>query len=558
MKFSGHPVISYKDIYGEIVSEQFADLFKDIPTNVVIEIVSNFMAKIHTEETSAIHQEEIVKNWIERFPNQDRNEILEKLSEFDFIFFNNVSSLFFIEHALLNFQPHREIDDLTPKEEYQLFRAYLKATQEWTEAQHASMNVKAIKDTEDFIKLILPAYLPYYEFRKFKTFWIELAKAIYFFKFIERDNKLGPYLNDFLTVQKVATWEEYLFRLTSMYIQPFILGRKSVLIVDDKDDETDKFLENIVIEVSEFKKEQDFLKLRLKPVYKLSNRHFSFFNFNFLVDKIFQSIQFDFATILKNKGVVKGLDEFKTTYYSEEFAEKYFLNEVVPYLIGKRDRVISLNGDKLANQLGAKGPDYYLRCGTKIFVIELKDILISAKVKWSLDFDVVKDEILRKLMVNERGKPKGITQLVNFITTFKKDGFFFDKLNIVDANIYPILICTDDSLNAFGVNRILTTEFRTMLRSHSIPAKVNDPILIHIDTIIQYQDIIHDKKIPVAHLFNAYIDFVTRLNKWDEIPFHWFISFKDFLPKYLYDKGIRVSLFPRSLGKVLSEIIKEK
>ena len=93
---------------------------------------------------------------MERFPAADSDKILEELSKFSFNFFNNISSLFFIEHALLNFYPHQETKDLTPEQEYRLFRAYLKATQEWTEVQHASMNVKAIKSEEDFIKIILP------------------------------------------------------------------------------------------------------------------------------------------------------------------------------------------------------------------------------------------------------------------------------------------------------------------------------------------------------------------------------------------------------------------
>ena len=51
-------------------------------------------------------------------------------------------------------------------------------------------------------KLSYPAYLPYYEFQESKIFWIELAKAIYFFQFIEQDKMLGAYLNDFLSAQK--------------------------------------------------------------------------------------------------------------------------------------------------------------------------------------------------------------------------------------------------------------------------------------------------------------------------------------------------------------------
>jgi len=250
--------------------------------------------------------------------------------------------------------------------------------------------------------------------------------------------------------------------------------------------------------------------------------------------------------------------QFERNIHSEEFTEKYILNAVMPYLIGKRDKVIALNGDELAHQLGDKGPDYYMRCGTKIFVIELKDILIPAKVKWSHDFDTIKDEILKKLKTNQKGKAKGITQLANFISKIKKEGFSFDKVNNIEFNIHPILICTDDSLNAFGINRMLTIEFRNLVKPVAIPAKVYDPILIHIDTIIQYQDIIHDKKIPVAHLFNDYIEFVTRPRNLDELPLHWFLSFKDFLPKYFYDKGVKVEGFPRSLRKVLAEIIQEK
>lgn len=46
-------------------------------------------------------------------------------------------------------------------------------------------------------------------------------------------------------------------------------------------------------------------------------------------------------------------------------------------------------------------PDFYLRCGNSLFIIEYKDLVMSDKVKYSDDVTFIKTEILDRLCLDD-------------------------------------------------------------------------------------------------------------------------------------------------------------
>lgn len=547
--FAKYLCIAYKDIYGNAEKPSFQELFSGIPTKVIVEVISHFMALIHTDEMDFQKQIETLKIWIGRLPSSDISQLQTALkkaqasSNDKVLFFTNTSSLYFLEMAVSHYC-EGEPRNLSPDEELRLFKAYLLITEQWTENQANFLTDKKVSNDQEALEYILPFLIPYYEIQTHKDFRWQIIKAIYFFKFLEQNNDLGRYLQNFLGKFHAENWFEFLKHILTGYVLLASSNQKaSIITVGDEHTSFRSFLNELSIDVNNFTIKEDFLSLREKPIFKMSESSFAFFNFNFMIDKLFQSIQFDFANILQEQGVVSNFGDFKSRYYSKEFSERFLLYGLIDYLIGKR-KLVKLNGDQLAQKIGEEGPDYYIRFGNKIFVIEFKDVLMAAKAKLSYDFSKLKEDIYKKLVVNERGSPKGVSQLYNFITKLSKDGFEFDKFDASQARIYPVLIVTDSAYNSFGINWQLNNEFRKMFTSPPI-GRVNDVIVVHLDTLLRFQDEFHDRKFVCADSFDAYELFTKKSGA----PFDKFLSYSQFLPDYLKSKGIELSYSPRIIMK---------
>lgn len=550
VRFSKFLCIAYKDVYGDVEKPSFEILFNGIPTKVIIEVISHFMAVIHTNELDFEKQIQILGIWIGRLPEVDVFQLRETLQRFierekrSVIFFSNTSSLYFLERALSLYH-EGEPRDLTADEELRLFKAYLLITEIWTEEQYSFLKGKKVNTDQEALEYILPFQIPFYEIQSFKDFRWQLIKAIYFFKFLEQNDELGKYLNDFLAKFHSKDWFEFLSHILNGYAILNKSGNKASIIDVLKEHIAFRsFLNELSINVQEFTIKEDFLSLREKPVFKMSDDRYAFLNFNFLIDKLFQSIQFDFAKLLQEQRIVMNFGDFKSKYYSKEFSERYFLYQLLEYLIGNR-KLVKLNGDQIAKEMKEEGPDYYIRFGSKVFLIEFKDVLLAAKAKMSYDFSQLREDIFKKLVENEKGKPKGVSQLCNFIKKLDKGGFSIDRFDATQVRIYPIMIVTDSAYNSFGINWQLNIEFKKLLNDEQKIGHVNDLIVIHLDTLIKYQDEFHDRRIVCADSFDSYNSF----SKKSVNPFDKFISYSQYLPDYLKDKGIEQSPAPRYLMK---------
>ena len=113
------------------------------------------------------------------------------------------------------------VSDLTPEQELNLFKAYLYCTQVWLDKQIPGFKIPTVKSEDDLIKILLPTQLPFQEILEFKDFRLQFIKAIYFFKFCERDTQFQVYLKIFLKEYNLDSWHKYLMNLISLYLIKF-------------------------------------------------------------------------------------------------------------------------------------------------------------------------------------------------------------------------------------------------------------------------------------------------------------------------------------------------
>lgn len=500
--------IAYKDIFSPIDDKSnVSDLLANIPSKSILTITAHFMAQIHSREDDFILQKEIFLRWINQQSNETRKELTDKFDEIaerhneNVNFFNNITSLYFYQVVFLNYH---DGDDrhLSAEEELRLIKAYLLVSEKWTEKEIEHLSQRP-QNEDEMVGYVLPFQMTHNEIQSYKDFRPQLFKALHFFQFIEQDETLNEYLPEFLSQYGLSNWKEYLKHTIVPYVISLSGSRSTVLVFKEENKLETDYWDTFCIEVEGYSAKADFLELRENPVFKLQPLHYLYFNYNFIIDKLFQALQFVFSKLLIEKGVVCDFGDFKSKYYSETFSENYLLYKTIEHCIANQNNIVSLNGEELAEKLGEKGPDYYIRVNNHILLIEFKDVLMGAGPKVSYDFRKISAEINKKLVQNEKGKAKGVGQLSKFINNIPDKGYNFDEVEEDNLIFYPLLLVTDSAFNLFGINYLLENEFRAQLGEDN-KREVKHLSLLHFDTLLMFQDLFNENRVNFFDLLIGY------------------------------------------------------
>ncbi len=536
--------VAYDDIYDDYTTIDIDTLIIDIPTKMALALICHYSAQVHTQEKNPAYQIQAIREWCRRFHPKTIQKLQIVINRFNasnasnFNFVNNVSSLYLIEYILEHHNNLPPTKDLTPIQEENLFKAYLFFSAKWTKEQEIGA-IKYRDISTSFMALVM--MLPYAELFEFKDFRIQFLKAVYFFKFCEENDQFKIYLDVFLTTRGVTSWNQYLFNLLSVYITLLAPdGAKSVLTFENKSKDVFSSLERMCLNIENFKHEKDFLTIRPNPIYKYSENELLFLDINFLIDKIYQGVIFDFSDVLLKNGVtyngkaIKNRQQF-LGIFGDDFIEPGLFYQVMKYVFRQRDYE-HLTGDELKSLFGEGTPDYLIIDNRKLYVFEFKNTFFSGAVKYSFDIELIKKELNKKFVQNESGKPKGITQLVNFINDLYKDRYsdYLDQVS-TDYIIYPILVTTDFTFNLPVIYSFISDQYKDALQNSGLlnsKLQIKPITLIDFDLIIKFQDLFISKRLTINHLLNDYQVYLARGN--NEIDKS--LSFN----KYLHDKTSKI------------------
>lgn len=544
--------LEYNVIFDDEPIIPIETLLAGIPTNTIMEIIGHYSALIFTKEQNTELQINILAAWLIRLSPKIAFKVTKSIQKIQsqggkFVFLSNQTSLLFIEKVLLNYT-EGETRNLTIEEENNLFKAYLLVAQEWIDKQENSMSEIKLKSSQDIAQFALPVLLPYDDLKSYRDFRWQVYKSIKFFRFIENHKTINLYLQPFYDHYSITSWKEYLLFTVGTILQLYSEGNRSILITTEND-KINELLNALSLNTEEFEIKNDFISLREKPVYKLESRRYLIYNYSIFIDKIFQAIIFDFGTILRANNIIESIPEFKSNYISKYFFEQEFLYNEIDYIIGNRKKTIAIDGLRWQELSRQEGPDYYVRCGSKVFIIEFKDAIFQANAKVSQDLKLISEELRVKLIENKKGKPKGVTQLARTVNSISSNDIKVDQLNIENLKIYPLLIVTDEAYNSFGVNYLMKNEYKNLLDEKSKYLS-KDLIIVHIDNLIELRDLLHDKRVPVQWLLDWYIEYTNK----KESLFDEFLSFSHFIRTELQLRGYKEELFPRELYKELPTI----
>lgn len=408
--------------------------------------------------------------------NELANQIYDRIIEIEkkgvrIGIINPYSSLKLFEYF---FSKPEEPETQTQAEfEVNLLKAYLTLNSEFTQKQ--SVAFPSANESDEELKIPMMMFCMQYPVSDKSNYDInqiwttQIIKAIYLFQFLESHKKTQPLLASFLAYFNCTTWQEYLKSLLPLTISAIKRDREAHIdiIVEqgEKFEQGCAFFEKLIIEEQDELDPNDFLTLRAKPFYKIKEGVYRIIFNLFVVEKIFKGVYFLLRDVNKTLPAASRIKEIKS-FYGDEFSEKILCYKVMESIYP--DKCIRFSGKELSNMKIDAAPDYYVRKGKNIMLVESKDFLIAADKKMSFDFNVYEEEFGRVLDYEElpdgKIKPKAVMQLINSIRRILKKEFSADTdYHYKEIFIYPVLLIHDHQYDTPGFNELIDFWFQDAL-----------------------------------------------------------------------------------------------
>lgn len=314
-----------------------------------------------------------------------------------------------------------------------------------------------------------------------KKIWVEILKFVQFEKWIKNQDKYKNFTVSYLNQFDLSTWYELItviYHLNDMAIN-------HVKFSKDLDKQYWKMLSYFAEHNNDKIDWNELTQIRKKPLYKLKSGDYLVLDFGYLLDKFFSGIYHDMLELSKTSIINKFHQD-----YSKDFIEGFLLSNSLNAVFGKS--YIQFNEEKI-KYFKVKGienlalPDYYIRNGNKVFLIECKNSFISNRIKSENNCEAIEKDIIEKFYQSGNRK-KAIKQLVNFIELSVEGKYlFFDKIDkLKNLRYYPILVVTDATLNSLGFNQLFNEYFSSELKNHKkdFKERIKPLTIIHINDLL--------------------------------------------------------------------------
>lgn len=375
----------------------------------------------------------------------------------------------------------------------------------------------------------------------------QLTKSITLFTFLFRskDRRIKLLRRKFLSHFRIRNWSEYIIPHV-MTIQ-YLHGKSGMLMIRGNSKygrRARRVIEKSCIEKDAIimeKDNSDFKAFRGKPYIRMKKHHYAITNLTFVVEHIYNSIYFELKNMRKHAGFMND-DEFRQ-FYTTEFSQKFmfegYVKQCMPLIILK-----ALSGSECDAILvkaktegrvtdGIVPPDYYVKVPEGCILFEFKDSLTNAKVKESRNAENLFKDIKKKFFENDKGRHKGVKQLLDSIEAIQKGYFFFDNVRS-DSVIYPVIVVDNPVYSMRGMHTVLEYMMREECSKRGLRnEKIKPLILMDVAMLKLYAD--YFKKNGMITTFEQYYKFVNPNGvQTKEDLFEILLSFTE----YMKDKSI--------------------
>ncbi len=391
----------------------------------------------------------------------------------------------------------------------------------------------------------------------------QMELAVKFFELISKSEDYSRLYQLFLDYHYINCWEDYVITIYGILAAgKFKAGRVNKDLNIDADHLlTKEVLESISlpydarISYSATNKDDrysnsDYRMLRDKPIIKMSNGDFFIYNIEFLIDRLFNSLYFEFNSL--NQSAKLGIDV--TQLFTDTFSERIMFDSYMDKSVNKNfyqgisESECSEIYTKRDDELGA--PDYIVKGENDAILFECKDIRISGEIIETHDYETIINEYKNKLFYKRNKKNQlrriGITQLTGHIESIRKETFnwcYIDK----DCVVYPVLVLSDYKNVKMGLNNIANEWYQSSLDKLGIINNNNKPLIVmSFITLFKYSALFF--RDGFKHYLDLYINSVSHSQVNDIIGYNQ--TFDDFMSQFPYHLN--------SLQNTITEIFHKK
>ncbi|MCD4674673.1 MAG: hypothetical protein K8S18_01585 [Desulfobacula sp.] len=511
-------VITYPEIFGPIPDGlTTGKLTEGIPSITLIHYFS-FINSVNFLKPNEISIEKwILKKIIDRFEGIEKYILLHQFKKAIVDSKRPLVTLFPLKSILLciiqefeNFTTGN-FESITKEEELSILKRILLQNQLIDKESTEIIGRIDKKDPDGLFKLLWPIQFPNSEFLERKRIYFALYKAIFFFEFIESFEKFKPSFPEFFNTFSSKSSLDFIKNILLLLKNgQFAKTKNFTSYFPNNYDDINPLIKEFTINLdSKYKPNKadykDFKIFRKTPIIKFQDDSLSVTNWNFVLDKFYPAVIYDFfnktsvKTLYQNSKGETPINNYLADI-GKHFAEQQMFNNLIIKAL-KRKQCILQTGDEITKTF-----DLYFRIDRHIILIEFKNISLPKKAT----YDEIKNLIDTKF-VSENGQNKGILQLVAQIKKFQTNPELFEDFerNGVNKNrvvIYPLIIYTDNSLRMYGVNSYLNKLFREEIKkiNPKLRFRVQDLVFISFDFFLDSYTILKRKKVDPVFLLNYY------------------------------------------------------
>ncbi|NHA03307.1 hypothetical protein G7092_05860 [Mucilaginibacter sp. HC2] len=551
VEFRRQFMIAYHDVFGSPNDIDPTALAADLPKRAALETIAYLLLRVTNikESDSEFHRSNL-SGWMMQLEETEKKLVFEFINTedifntTDFIFTDRRACLRLMQYILIG--GRNDDNELTKQDWGTLLKSLLYCNHLELLRQKQVFYWDGKGGTAGYLNRILPFKISSIELERRKNYQIQLMKVYYFFKFCERDTEYQTYLETFLKSKGLAHYGQYLLSVIEPYLTMMTHQEISCIMqVEPGNKNTIDFFDSFLINGEKIDSSNDFLGMREFPLFKGAPGRYAFLYNNFFIDKLYQGLLFDFVKALQSVGVT-AMDYRKLkTDMGNRFSEKVLFYTIMEKCFS-RFIYKKLNGTELKAHLKSGEPDYYIRSGAKIFLFEFKDYTISGDIKHTVDGE----EVQKKIMERIGGAVNQLSQSLLILFEGTYHNLAIDNFDLRNVMLYPILVHTDISLEADGINYLLNKSLNKLIEEKKLPKhRIKELVVINLDTFIAFQDLFSGDRIKLATCINNYLEYTAKGGERNRL-----YPFDEFFKHYVVTKKHNLLAAPEDFKRILQSV----
>lgn len=545
-QFSQQHLLSYSDIFDPAEKANFTKWLQDIPGTSSLETISYLLFRITNPMRYNFSPSDYLAMWMMRMQMPEQGMVFRYIQEKNpfndptFALLDIESCLDLLQQLLIH--NNCQTDELTRADQVILFKCLLICNDRKRAKERKLASLTAKDDAETAIEKMLPVMIRRMELTKPYNFQLPFIKIDYFFRYCLIDPQYKKYLEIFLAHYRLDRHEAYMYHIVEPYMSAVIAPEPSNKMVIDEDYESaTRLFDAFSINNETVKEDEDFRQLRAFPIYRSAGQTYVTLFTRFFLDKLFQGLLFDFARVIHGNGYPKMNFEQLKSELGNDFSEHYLFYQVMQRCFAGYGNCF-LSGQHMKVLVKESEPDFYIRRGNKVFLFEFKDITLPVGVKYSKDFSVIKEGLMERTVQTKSGDAKAVLQLLQNAKHFFEEYYqAADQVDVSKCIIYPIFVHTEQALQASGINRLHVDRCNTLIKQLDLPSfRIKNIVLIHIDTLILFQDYFADEKLLLHKCLLSYFEYTSRDNVLNQL-----IGFDEYLKHHAVEKKLDIPIMIR-------------